>query len=98
MKSFPTYVSWEGGMQHDNFVSLPERIKCENCSIAVESFFLGHVPDEPVHLGYLEIANPFSPANKLWIGIQMELNSLYSTGFYLRLLTRENVVQRVIQN
>ena len=97
MKSFPAYVSWEGGMQHDNFVSLPAPVKCQSCSIAVEGLFLGHVPDEPVCLGFLEISSPFDCTKTIWIGIEMALNSIYSTGFYLRSLTRENVVHRVIQ-
>ena len=84
-------------MQHDNFVSLQSPIKCQEFSVAVESLFLGHVPDEPVYLGFLEFSNPFDQEKKHWIGIEMELNSMYSTGFYLRLLTRENVVKRVIQ-
>ena len=56
------------------------------------------MPDEPVNLGFLEIASPFDRTKTLWIGIEMALNSLYSTGFYLRLLTREYVVGRVIQD
>ena len=69
MKSFPAYVSWEGGMQHDNFVSLPAPVKCQSCSIAVEGLFLGHVPDEPVCLVFLEISSPFNRTNTIWIGI-----------------------------
>ena len=82
-------------MQHDNFVSLPSPVKCQEFSVAVEGLFLGHMPDEPVYLGFLELSTPFGQI--LWIGIEMELNSMYSTGFYLRLLTREDVVSRVIQ-
>ena len=86
-------------MQHDNIVSLPAPVKCQECSIAVEGLLLGHVPDEPVYLGFLEIASPFDRTfDRLWIDIEMELNSLYSIGFYLRLLSRENVVRRVIQD
>ena len=98
MKSFPVYVSWESGMQHDNFISLPAPVKCQDCSIAVEGLFLGHVPDEPVYLGFLEVSSPFDCTKTLWIGIEMALNSMYSSGFYLRLLTRENVVRRVIDD
>ena len=83
-------------MQHDNFVSLPSPVKCQEFSVAVEGLFLGHMPDEPVYLGFLELSTPFGQT--LWIGIEMELNSMYSTGFYLRLLTRENVEHRVIQS
>ena len=85
-------------MQHDNFVSLPSPVKCQEFSVAVEGLFLGHMPDEPVYLGFLELSNPFDSTKPLWIGIEMELNSMYSTGFYLRLLTREDVVRRVIQS
>ena len=55
------------------------------------------MPDEPVYLGFLELSSPFDRTKTLWIGIEMELNSMFSTGFYLRLLTREDVVSRVIQ-
>ena len=85
-------------MQHDNFVSLPSPVKCQEFSVAVEGLFLGHMPDEPVYLGFLELSSPFDRTKTLWIGIEMELNSMYSTGFYLRLLTRENVEHRVIQS
>ena len=85
-------------MQHDNFISLPAPVKCQDCSIAVEGLFLGHVPDEPVYLGFLEVSSPFDCTKTLWIGIEMALNSMYSSGFYLRLLTRENVVRRVIDD
>ena len=84
-------------MQHDNFVSLPAPVKSQECSIAVEGLLLGHVPDEPVYLGFLEVSSPFDRTKTVWIGIEMELNSMYSTGFYLRLLTRESVVGRVLQ-
>ena len=100
MKSFPTHVTWEGGMQHDNFVAMPEPLKCKEFTVAVESYSLSIVPDEHVYLGYMEIVNPFDvTSKKIKINIEMSQTTLYSTGHYLQtILKRDNVVYNLVSN
>ena len=100
MKSFPTHIAWEGGMQHNNFVSLQEPYKSNELYVAVESYSLSIVPDEHVYLGYMEIVTPFELTNKkIKINIEMSQTTLYSTGHYLQsTLTKDSVIHNLIIN
>ena len=101
MKSFPTHVTWEGGMQHDNFVAFPEPLKCQEFSVAVESYSLSIVPDEHVYLGFMEIVNPFelTTNKKIKIHIEMSQTTLYSTSHYLQsTLEHEHVVYNIVRH
>ena len=99
MKSFPAHVTWEGGMQHDNFISLPEPLKCNEVSIAVLNYSLSILPDDPVNLGFMEIVNPFDLTGKKKVKINMEMSHsmLYSTGYYLQtMLSLKNIVYSLV--
>ena len=96
MKSFSTHVSWEGGMLHDNFITLPTPVLCNQCDIAVDSFSLGIVPDEPVYLGYLSMDDPFATNSKITIKVQMSNGFLYTSFHYLQQLSKDHVINEVL--
>ena len=86
-------------MQHDNFISLPEPLKCNEVSIAVLNYSLSILPDDPVNLGFMEIVNPFDLTGKKKVKINMEMSHsmLYSTGYYLQtMLSLKNVVYSLV--
>ena len=84
MKSFPTFVTWEGGKQHENFVSLPNPVlRCNQFKVGVESYSMSRMPDEPIYLGYMKFNNPFDWASQLTMKIELSQSSVYTAGNYL---------------
>ena len=82
MKSFPTHVTWEGG-NHENFISLPQSILCNQFKVAVESYSMSVMPDEPICLGYMKFNNPFDWSSQLTIKIELSHTNVYTAGTHL---------------
>ena len=96
MKYFLSHTSWEGGMKHDNFMTLPEPIICNQCDIGIETFRLAAIPDEPIFIGYMVVISPYD-SSVVTIKNELSHTDVYQAEYYLKTLS-ENCVRQAIYN